>query len=109
MASENVAINCLCYRILIIGSEWVNKKTQDFAYQKERIFQPEFIPKGSINMVKVLSSSCEQCFGPFTMLLVKVSFETGFVRHLSKHVFWSLSAQKCMSDEGHRSAENVQS
>ena len=61
--------------ILVIGSQWVNRHSQDFAYHSERLFQPEFLK--SINMVKVLSLCFEQCFGPFNFLLVKRSSEKG--------------------------------
>ena len=52
-------------------------------------------------MVKVLSCSFAQCFGPFPMLLVEVSSETRLCRHLSNHVFPSPSIQKYISYEGH--------
>ena len=38
----------------------------------------------------MLSFSFEQYFSPFIMLLVEGSSETGFLRHLSNDVFWSL-------------------
>ena len=41
-------------------------------------------------MVRVLSFSFEQYFSAFTMLLVEGSSETGFLRHLSNDVFWTL-------------------
>ena len=37
-------------------------------------------------MVKVLSFSFQQFFGPFAVLLVEGSPETGLLRHLSNHV-----------------------
>ena len=40
-------------------------------------------------MVKVLSSTLQQCLGPFTMLLVEGTSETGFLRHLSNHLLRS--------------------
>ena len=40
-------------------------------------------------MVKVLSFRFDQCFGPFTMLVVKGSSEMGLFRHLSNNVFLS--------------------
>ena len=52
-------------------------------------------------MVKVLSLRFQQCFGPFTMLLVKESSETELFRHLPNHVFRSPSVQRCISCEGH--------
>ena len=38
-------------------------------------------------MVKALSFRFQKCFGPFTMLLVEGSSETGLFRSLSNHVF----------------------
>ena len=58
-------------------------------------------------MVKVLLFSFQQCFGPFTMLLVEGSSETELFRHLSNHVFRS-QAQKYISYEGHLFSENIQ-
>ena len=75
--------------MLIIGTEWVNKQFEDLAYNSVILFNPEWPSQVSINMVKVLSTSFEQCFDPFTILLVKGSFETGLFRRLSKHVFRS--------------------
>ena len=45
-------------------------------------------------MVNVLSFSFEQCFGPFTILLLEGSSETGLFRDLSNHVFRILQVQK---------------
>ena len=52
-------------------------------------------------MVKVQCCTFQQCFGPFTMLLVKSYPERGLFRHLSNHVFWSPYIQKYISNEGH--------
>ena len=71
-----------------MGRPWVKKQSQDFANYSERLFQPDFASKGSINMIKVLSFKCYQCFGPFAMLLVEGFSEMGLFRHLSNHVFW---------------------
>ena len=65
-----------------------------------------FIMLPSVNMVKVLLLSFEQCFDPFTMLLVEEFPETGLYRHLSKLVFQSPSVQKYISYESHRFFEN---
>ena len=65
-----------------------------------------FIMLPSVNIVKVLSLSFKQCFGPFTMSLVEGSPETGLYRHLSKLVFQSPSVQKYISYEGHPFFEN---
>ena len=61
----------------------------------------ELHSKGSTNIVKVLAFIFEQCVGLFTMLLVEGFSERGLFRYLSKHVFWSPSVQRCISDEGH--------
>ena len=55
--------------ILILGSQWINKDSQDFAYNPMRLYQPELPFYGSINMVKELSFRFQHCFGPFYMLL----------------------------------------
>ena len=38
-------------------------------------------------MIKVLWCRFQQCLGPFTMILLDRSSETGLLRHLSNHVF----------------------
>ena len=76
-------------RILVIGSQCVNKQSYDFTYHSEKLFKAEFPSQGNIDMVKGLSFSFEQCFGPFTMLLVKGFSETGLFRHLCNQVFQS--------------------
>ena len=89
-ASENVTTNAYFQkRILVIDIQCVKKESQDFPYNSERLFQPELLSRESINMVKVLSFSFEQCFGPFNMLLVEGLSERGLFRHLSNHVFRS--------------------
>ena len=50
-------------------------------------------------MVKVQSFSFEQCFGAFTMFLVKVFSQTGPFGHLSNHVFRIPYVQKYISYE----------
>ena len=95
-------------RILVVSSQWVNKQSQDFPYQEERIFLTELSSQGSINMMKVLWFSFEQCFGPFTILFFKVSSETRLFRLLSNHVFASASVRKYISHEGHLFLENIQ-
>ena len=77
-------------RILIISSQFLKKQSQDFAYHLERLFKPELSSQGSINMVKLLSFNFEQCFGPFTILLVERSSERRLLRHLSNHFFGRL-------------------
>ena len=78
---------CVRKGILLIGSHRINQQSEDFAYHSEKFFQPELPSQGSINMVKVLSFRFQQCFGPFTMLLVERSFETRLFRKLSNTVF----------------------
>ena len=56
----------------------------------------------------MLSIRFQQCFGPFILLLLKGSSETGLFRDLSNHVFLSREVQKDISYEGHRFFENVQ-
>ena len=87
IAYQNVAINCLyleennCYR-------------QSIGYQTVLRFcishTAELSSQGSISTIKVLSFRLQQCFGPFTMLLVEGSTEKGLFRHLCNHVFRSL-------------------
>ena len=43
--------------------------------------------KWSIKMIKVVSCRLQQCYGPFTKLLLDASSETRLFRHLSNHVF----------------------
>ena len=83
-------------------------KSWDFAYHSERLFKPEVPSQGSIDMVKVLSFSFEQCFGPLTMLLVEGSSETGLFGHLSNHLFPSPEVQKYISYEGHHFFQSFQ-
>ena len=72
------------YKIFFVSNIVASKK---LSYHSERLFQSKLVPQGSINMVKVLSFSSEQCFYPFSMIPVKRSTETGFFRHLSNNVF----------------------
>ena len=51
-------------------------------------------------MVKVLRFKFQQCFGPFILLLVGGSSQTGLFRHLSNQVFKNPQVQKYMSAEG---------
>ena len=88
-------------RIHIIGTQWVNKQSYDFAYDSQKLFKTQFYSQGSINMVEVLSLSFEQCFGPFTMSLVKGSSETGRFSHLFNDVFPSPEIKKYISYQGH--------
>ena len=75
--------------IFVIDSQCVNKQSEYFAYHQDRLFPTELPSHWPINMVKVLLFRFQQCFVPFTMLLVEGSSETRFVKHLSNHVFQS--------------------
>ena len=94
--------------IFVIDSQCVNKQSEYFAYHQDRLFPTELPSHWPINMVKVLLFSFQQCFVPFTMLLVEGSSETRFVKHLSNHVFQSPSVQKSISYQGHLFSDNVQ-
>ena len=109
--------NCLwkcCYKLSLLKTEYllsaVNGLTNspDFAYHWGRLFQTELPSMGSINMVKVLSFSFQQCFRTFTLLLVKRSSEMRLFRHLSDHFFQTLEVQKYISYECLPFFENVQ-
>ena len=50
----------------------------------------------------------QQCFGPFTMLVVERSSETGLFGHLSNLVFRSQYFRKHISYKGHLFFKNVQ-
>ena len=60
-----------------IAGEIPSKAYASVMYTGKKQF--EFI---LIKMVKVLPLTFQQCFGPFTMLLVEGSYETGLFRHL---------------------------
>ena len=57
--------------ILFTGSQCVNRQSQDLTCQKQRHFQTQFTCQWSMNMKKVLWCRFQQCFGTFTMLLIK--------------------------------------
>ena len=90
IASENVAINCLC-------SEDNTSHRQCMRYQAvlrfyiwfRETFSTWIVFTGIKKYGKVLSFRFQQRFGPFIMLLVKGSSETGLFRHLFNHVFGS--------------------
>ena len=72
-----------------------------------RLFQPELSSQGLTNIVKVLSFSFEQCFGPFTILLVEGSSETRLFSRLPNHILRGPSGQKYISYQGHLVFEKV--
>ena len=74
-------------RTLFISSQCLNKQSQDFAYQQERLFLTQLTWQWSTNMIKVLWHRFRQCFDTFTMLLVQGSSATELLRHLSDYDF----------------------
>ena len=67
---------------LFIGSQCVNKKSQDLACQSKRLFPTQLTWQWSMNMIKR-----QQCLGAFTMLLLEGSSEIGLFRDLSAYFF----------------------
>ena len=74
-------------RILVIGSEFVNKESQDLAGQTKELSLTQLPWQWSIKMIKLLWCRFQQCLRPFTLLLVEGDPETGLLRHLSNHDF----------------------
>ena len=68
-------------KILFIGSLSVNKQSQDFACQEERLFHTQLSWHWSMNMIKVLWWKFQQCLGTFAMVLVEESSEIGLFKH----------------------------
>ena len=62
--------------MLIIGNQGVKKQSRDFVYNSEKLLKPELPSQGLTDMAKVLSFCFQQCFPPFTKLLVEDSSET---------------------------------
>ena len=60
-----------------------------------------------MNLVKVLSLRFQHYFGPFSMLFIKRSSESGSFRQLSNNVLWRLYFRKYISYEGDLFFENV--
>ena len=80
--------NCIwecCYKLFVIRREYllsaVNglKNRPKILHILQRLSQPELPSQGSINMVKVLLSSFEQCFSQFRMLLVEGPLKRDFL------------------------------
>ena len=90
-------------RILVIGSQCVNEKSWDFAYNYESLFPTQLPSYWSMNMVRELPLRLNQCFGPFTMLPVDRWSKTGLFRHLPDHVFRGPWFRKYINSEGHLS------
>ena len=74
-------------RIIFIGSQCVNKQTQDLVCQYEKLFRLQIPCQWQINMIKVLWCRFQQCLDTFTILLVEGCSETGLFRHLFIHLF----------------------
>ena len=91
--------NCIwgcCYKLFLLRREYlllavngIRNSPKILDITKRESFQLNFLHRDKKKIVKVLSFRFEQCFGPFTMLLVHVSSETGLFRDLSNHVFRS--------------------
>ena len=88
-AFELVAWKTYFYRerIVVIGSQYVNKQSQDFRYYWNLVFQTEVLSEWSKNMTKLLPCRFKQFFGPFNMLAVHKCSDTGLLMHLSNHAF----------------------
>ena len=74
-------------RILFIGSQCVNKQSQDLACEWERLSPTQLTWMWSMNMIKNLCYRFEKFFGTFSMLVVEKSSETWLYRHFFNHVF----------------------
>ena len=77
-------------RILVIGSRYVNRQSQDFRYYWKSILRTQFLAERSKSMRKLLPCRCEQCFWPFNMLTVHKCSDMGLFRHFRNHAFCSL-------------------
>ena len=89
IAFEFVAINTRFYweKILVTCFQYVNKQSQDFRYNYDRIFGAQCLSKSSKNMIKLLICWFKQCLGPFNMLTVHKCSDMGL---LSNPAFSSL-------------------
>ena len=74
-------------RIILIGSQCVNKQSQNLACEKQRVFPTQLAWQWSMNLIKMLWWRFVKCLGTFTILLVEWLSETGLFRRLSFHVF----------------------
>ena len=93
-------LNCLHWivstkkRILVSGSESGNEKSRDFAYHYEWLFATQSPWQWSTNIVKEPSLRLIQCFGPFTMLPVHGSSQTGLLDIYLTTFFVSITSEK---------------
>ena len=83
--------------MLLIGSQCVNKKSQDLGCQKQILFPTQLTWHWSMNMTKILSYRFQQGLWTFIMLLFDGSSETGLFRHLSDYVFGVRNFRKTKS------------
>ena len=88
-----------CNKLSLLRNEYLSSAVNVLT-NSPKIFPNELPSEWSINMVKVLLFRFQQSFGPFTMLLVAGSSETGRFRYLFNHLFRSLKFQKYISYEG---------
>ena len=95
-------------KILFIGTQCLNKQSQDLACQPERVFRTKFRCQWLINIIKVLSCRFRHCLCTFTILLVEASSETRLFRHLSNNVFGACNFGNTKSYEGHLFFQRVQ-
>ena len=95
-AFEFVAINTLFYweKILLISCQYVNKQSQNFRYNYDRLFGAQCLSKSSKNMTKLLTCWFKQCFGPINMFTVRKCSHTGLFRHLSNPLFGVHNSRK---------------
>ena len=105
-----VALNTHFYRdiILVIGTKYVNKESQDFRYTWHRVFRTEVLSEWWKNMSKLLPCIFQQCLADFKILTVLRCTETRLFRHLGNHVFRSLKLGKYLNHEPHPFFQNVQ-
>ena len=89
---ELVALNTHFYRerIIVIGSQYLNKHSQDFICYSHGILETEFFSESSKNMTKLLPCKFEQCFEHFNMLTLHKCSDTWLFTHLSNQAFCNL-------------------
>ena len=100
---ELAALNTRFYweRILVIGSQYGNKQSQDFRYYYNRTFGADFCSEWSKNIRKIVSCRFKQSFGPFNMFTVHKCSDTGLYRHLSNPLLAVYSFRKKITSGTH--------
>ena len=73
-------------KIVFIGSQCVNKHSQDLAFGDERTFRKQFACQLPMNMIKLLGCRFQHCLGRFPILLLEASSEMILFRHLSDSI-----------------------